>query len=236
MEFSGTASHTDAVRILLVEDEPRLAASIERGLSAEGFTVDVEADGAEGLWRAREGSYSAIVLDIMLPGMNGYQVCRALRRDGDATPILMLTAKDGEYDEAEGFDTGADDWVTKPFSFVALVARLRALIRRGGGGVATPVLELGDLRLDPATRECRRGDDEIVLTAREFDLLELLLRRYPSVVARRTLLDEVWGLDFDGDPNVLDVYVGYLRKKIDRPFGRHDLLTVRGVGYRLAEP
>jgi len=221
------------MRVLLVEDEPRLAASVARGLGAEGFAVDVVNDGAEGLWRAQEGSYSAIILDVMLPGMNGYQICRALRDDGDTTPVMMLTAKEGEYDEAEGFETGADDWVTKPFSFVALVARLRALIRRGGAGSPSPTLTLGDLSLDPSTRQCRRGHDAIELTAREFDLLELLMRHDSRVVDRETLLDEVWGMDFEGDPNVLDVYIGYLRKKIDKPHGRKDLVTVRGVGFRL---
>lgn len=221
------------MRILLVEDEERLAASIARGLTAEGFTVDVVHDGAEGLWRAREGTFAAIVLDVMLPNLNGYQICRELRSDGDRTPILMLTAKEGEFDEAEAFDTGADDWVSKPFSFVVLVARLRSLVRRGATATAsTATLEIGDLLIDPATRTCNRAGADIELTAREFDLIELLVRRQHEVVPRQELLDEVWGLEFDGDPNVLDVYISYLRRKIDKPFDRSTVTTVRGVGYR----
>ncbi len=220
------------MRILLVEDEERLAASIERGLEAEGFSVDIAHDGIDGLWRGREGTYAAIVLDVMLPGMNGYQICRHLRDDGNRTPILMLTAKDGEYDEAEGLDTGADDWITKPFSFVVLVARLRALLRRGEQSPCAE-LAIGDLRLDLAAHTCRRGDDVIELTRREFDLLVALVRRPGRVVSKQDLLDEVWGIDFAGDPNVVEVYVGYLRRKIDRPFRRRSLQTVRGAGYRL---
>jgi DNA-binding response OmpR family regulator len=222
------------VRLLLVEDEERLAASIARGLEAEGFTVDVTHDGTDGLWRAREGSYAAIILDVMLPGLNGYQICRTLRDEQEWTPILMLTAKDGEYDEAEGLDTGADDWLTKPFSFVVLVARLRALLRRGAGN--RPVgLAVGDLHVDLAGHSCRRDGDEIELTPREFDLLAALLRRGDRVASKRDLLDEVWGMDFAGDPNVVEVYVGYLRRKIDRPYGRESLQTVRGAGYRLVD-
>jgi DNA-binding response OmpR family regulator len=222
------------VRLLLVEDEERLAASIARGLESEGFAVDVTHDGTDGLWRAREGTYAAIILDVMLPGLNGYQICRTLREEQNWTPILMLTAKDGEYDEAEGLDTGADDWLTKPFSFVVLVARLRALVRRGDGG--RPVgLAIGDLHVDLPGHTCRRGSDEIGLTPREFDLLVALLRRRDRVASKRDLLDEVWGLDFAGDPNVVEVYVGYLRRKIDRPYRRQSLQTVRGTGYRLVD-
>ena len=191
-------------------------------------------DGLEGLWRAREQPYDAIVLDILLPGMNGYKVCRTLREEGNWTPILMLTAKSGEYDEAEALDTGADDFLSKPFSFVVLIARLRALGRRGS--VPRPArMEIGDLVLDPASRECRRGDTSIPLTAREFSLLEALLRRPGEVVPKHELLDRVWGHDFQGDPNVVEVYVGYLRRKIDAPFGRQSLVTVRGLGYRVVD-
>lgn len=220
------------MRVLVVEDEPQLAAALADGLVAEGFDVDVVHDGLDGLWRARETSYAAIVLDILLPGMNGYKVCRTLRADGVWTPILMLTAKDGEEDEAEALDTGADDFLSKPFSFLVLVARLRALLRRG----ATPrpaVLEVGTLTLDPATRACERSGTPVSLTAREFALLELLMRRSDAVVPKRELLDEVWGPDFAGDPNIVEVYVGYLRKKVDAPFELQTIQTVRGAGYRL---
>jgi two-component system OmpR family response regulator len=220
------------VRILVVEDEVGLADAIERGLTAEGFDVDVTHDGEDGLWRAREGRYAAIVLDILLPGRNGYDICRTLRADEIWTPILMLTAKNGEYDEAEALDLGADDFLSKPFSFVVLVARLRALVRRGAD--ARPVtLEVGDLSLDPAGRTCDRNGSVIELTPREFSLLGSLMRRGGDVAPKTELLDEVWGLDFEGDPNVVEVYVGYLRRKIDAPFGRHTLETVRGAGYRL---
>ena len=220
------------VRVLVVEDEVALADAIARGLTAEGFTVEVTHDGLDGLWRARERTYGAIVLDILLPGMNGFEVCRTLRADGVWTPIIVLTAKDGEYDEAEALDTGADDFLSKPFSFVVLVARLRALARRGGDTRALR-LEVGDLCLDPAARSCARGDTPIGLTTRELDLLEALMRRPSEVLSKHALLDDVWGHDFDGDPNVVEVYVGYLRRKIDAPFGRASLQTVRGAGYRL---
>ena len=220
------------VRVLLVDDEVHLAESIGRGLTAEGFAVEMVHDGLDGLWRARERSYSAIVLDILLPGMNGYEVCRTLRAEGNWTPILMLTAKDGEYDEAEALDTGADDFLSKPFSFVVLVARLRAVARRGATP-RPPVLSAGDLVFDPLTRRCHRGDVPIALTPRELALLEALLRTPNAVVAKRDLLRDVWGDDFDGDANVVEVYVRYLRRKIDEPFGRRTLRTVRGHGYQL---
>jgi DNA-binding response OmpR family regulator len=220
------------VRVLVVEDEVVLAEAIAEGLTAEGFTVEVTGDGLDGLWRARERSYGAIVLDLLLPGMNGFEVCRSLRADGVLTPILVLTAKDGEYDEAEALDTGADDFLSKPFSFVVLVARLRALLRRGPQG-SCEVLEVGDLVLDRAARRCTRDGAAVDLTAREQDLLEVLMRRAHEVVPSRQLLDEVWGHDFDGDPNIVRVYVGYLRRKIDEPFGRQTLQTLRGSGYRL---
>ena len=222
------------MRVLLVEDEVGLADAIVRGLAAEGFDVEAVHDGLEGLWRAREHRYAAVILDIMLPGMNGYQICRTLRAEGVWTPILMLTAKDGEWDEAEALDTGADDFLSKPFSFVVLVARLRAILRRG----APPrpaILTVGDLALDPATRECQRGGVPIDLTAREFALLEHLLRHPDEIVGKVELLEDVWGHESDADPNVVEVYVGYLRKKVDHPFGRHSILTVRGAGYRVVD-
>ena len=222
------------VRILVVENEERLAAAMARGLEAEGFGVDVTGDGLDGLWRAREGAYGAIVLDIMLPGMNGYEVCRTLRAEGHWTPVLMLTAKQGEFDEVEAFELGADDFLTKPFSFPVLVARLRSLVRRATNGASIGPLAVGDLVLDAATRTCTRAGQKVELTPREFSLLEELMRRAGEVVDKRYLLDAVWGFDFDGDPNVVEVYLGYLRRKIDRPFDRSSLQTVRGVGYRLA--
>ncbi|HET7489427.1 MAG TPA: response regulator transcription factor [Acidimicrobiales bacterium] len=225
-------SHTGRVRVLLVDDEPGLADAVRTGLVAEGFTVEVVHDGLDGLWRARERAYDVILLDLLLPGMNGFEVCRTLRAEGVWTPILVLTAKEGDYDEAEALDTGADDYLTKPFSFVVLVSRLRALQRRGAA--ARPLrLEVGDLMLDPATRECRRDGVALHLTAREFELLEALARQ-PGVVRSKTdLLDTVWGHDFEGEPNVVEVYMGYLRRKVDAPFGRRSLQTVRGFGYRV---
>jgi len=220
------------MRVLVVEDEKRLAATLKRGLSSEGFAVDVALDGPQGLWMAREHPYDAVVLDIMLPGINGYKICGTLREEGNWMPILMLTAKDGEYDEAEALDTGADDFLSKPFSFVVLVARLRALVRRGVRPRPS-VLVAGDLRLDPAARSCTRDGVDIALTPREFSLLEYLLRRAGEVVRKTEILEHVWDYDFDGDPNIVEVYVGYLRRKIDVPFGRHALETVRGAGYCL---
>jgi len=223
------------VRILVVDDEERLAKSIARGLEADGFDVDVVHDGTDGLWRAREGTYSAIVLDIMLPGMNGYEVCRTLRGEDIWTPILLLTAKDGEYDEAEGFEFGADDYLRKPFSHMVLTARLRSLIRRGS---STPALTIaaGGLTLDPGTRHCTRGEERIDLSPREFAVLEVLMRRAPDAVAKHELIDEVWGLDFEGDPNIVEVYVGYLRRKVDKPFEVASIATVRGYGYQVVDP
>jgi DNA-binding response OmpR family regulator len=220
------------VRILLVEDEPHLASAVARGLGAEGFAVDVASTGTDGLWKAREVAYDLIVLDILLPGTNGYQICATLRAEGNWAPILMLTAKDGEFDEAEALDTGADDFLAKPFSFVVLVARIRALLRRGRRE-RPAVLVAGDLMLDPAEHRCRRGDTPIALTPREFSLLEYLMRFVGEVVPKRELLVHVWGEDFEGDPNIVEVYVGYLRRKVDREFGRSSIETVRGVGYRL---
>jgi len=225
---------TPTGKVLIVEDEKALADGVARGLKAEGFEVEVAYDGLTGLERARSNDIDVIVLDIMLPGMNGYRVCRALREEGIGTPILMLTAKSGEYDEAEALDTGADDFLSKPFSFVVLVARIRALLRRSADGRAQPRV-IGDLVLDPLARTCRRGDTDIPLTTREYELLEALMRKPGQVVAKQDLLERVWGEDFEGDPNVVEVYVGYLRRKIDRPFGRNDIETVRGVGYRIAD-
>lgn len=220
------------MRVLVVEDETNIADALATGLRAEGFDVDVVHNGDDGLWRARETAYAAIILDILLPGMNGYRICRTLRAEGVWTPILMLTAKDGELDEAEALDTGADDFLSKPFSFVVLVARLRALLRRGAAPRPT-VLQVGSLSLDPASRECHRGETSIELTAREYSLLELLMRRSDAIVSKADLIDEVWGPDFPGDPNIVEVYIGYVRKKIDAPFGLQTILTVRGAGYRL---
>jgi two-component system, OmpR family, response regulator len=222
------------MRVLLVEDEVGLADAIARGLASEGFEVEAVHDGREGLERAREHRYAAVILDIMLPGMNGYQICRTLRADGVWTPILMLTAKDGEWDEAEALDTGADDFLSKPFSFVVLVARLRALLRRGAAP-RPAVLKVGDLHLDPATRECHRGEAAVELTAREFAVLEHLLRHHDEVVSKGAILEAVWGHESDGDANVVEVYVGYLRKKVDAPFDRRSIVTVRGAGYRVVD-
>jgi DNA-binding response OmpR family regulator len=220
------------MRVLVVEDEVALADIIGRGLQAEGFTVEVTHDGADGLWRAREHPYSAIVLDLLLPGMNGFQVCRTLRAEGVWTPILVLTAKTGEWDEAEALDTGADDFLSKPFSFVVLVARLRALVRRGSTPRAA-VLSAGTLVLDPFTHSCHRRGIEVHLTPREFSVLAALLRREGGVVSKQEILGEVWGHEFGGDPNIVEVYVRYLRKKVDMPFGLDTIETVRHVGYRM---
>ncbi len=218
------------MRILVVEDEELIAASLRDGLTAEGYAVDLADNGDDGYWRASEGDYDAILLDVLLPGRNGYVVCRDLRAQGVTTPIMMLTAKDGDFDQAEGLDTGADDYLTKPFSFVVLTARLRALIRRGPTQ-RLPVLELGTLRLDPARRSCERSGVAIELTPREFTLLEFLLHHVGRPISKQELIDHVWGDELD--PNVLQVYVGYLRRKIDEPFGTETIETVRGVGYRV---
>ena len=221
------------MRVLVVEDEQHLSEGLRKGLDAEGFATDVAINGTDGLWMAREHPYDAIVLDIMLPGINGYRVCATLREEGNWTPILMLTAKDGEFDEAEALDTGADDFVTKPFSYVALVARLHALIRRGAAE-RPAVLEAGDLRFDPGERRVWRGEVEVPLTAREMALLEFLLRHRGEVVSKTDTPHHVWDGTFDGDLNIVEVYVGHLRAKLDRPFGRDAIQTVRGSGYRLA--
>ena len=219
------------MRILVIEDEPVIARALVDGLRGEGYAVDHAGRGDDGLWMATEQRYDAILLDVMLPGMNGFVVCRTLRERGNDTPILMLTAKDGEYDQAEGLDTGADDYVTKPFSFVVLLARLRALVRRGPTE-RPAVLQIGDLVLDPAERRCRRGDVAIELTPREFTLLHYLMHHAGRAVTKRDIVDGVWG-DDELDPNVVQVYVGYLRRKVDEPFGTNTIQTVRGVGYRV---
>ena len=221
------------MKILLVEDDQKIAAAVKRGLESEGFAVEVAFDGKHGLWLAIEGSYDLIVLDIMLPSRNGYEICADLREQGDWTPILMLTAKDGDLDEAEGLDTGADDYLTKPFSFAVLTARIRALLRRTTGRNPAPV-EVGDLRIDPSQRRAWRGDIEIELTSRQFDVLEFLVRRAGQVLSKRDILEGVWAYEFNGDPNIVEVYIRRLRARIDEPFERHSIETIRGAGYRLA--
>ena len=220
------------MRILLVEDETRLAETIRRGLVAEGFVVDVEHNGIDGLAAATTGDFDVAVLDIMLPGMSGYQLLRELRAREVWLPVLMLSAKDGEYDLADAFDLGADDYLIKPFSFVVLVARLRALMRRGAPR-RPAVLTAGDLSLDPARRRVARGDVVLTLTPREYGVLEFLLRNKGDVVTKAEILRSVWDTNYEGDENIVEVYVGYLRRKIDAPFGMASVETVRGVGYRL---
>ncbi|GAA0658861.1 response regulator transcription factor [Kitasatospora atroaurantiaca] len=220
------------MRVLVIEDEQGLAAAIARGLAEEGFAVDVAHDGVDGLWSATHEPHDVIILDIMLPGLSGYEVLKRLRAAQVWTPVLMLTAKDGEYDEADALDLGADDYLSKPFSYVVLLAHLRALLRRVAP--ARPaVLAAADLTLDPARHQCRRAEREITLTPREFALLEFLLRHPDEVVSKTDILTHVWDENFDGDSNIVEVYVGYLRRKIDAPFNRRTIETVRGVGYRL---
>ncbi|MCA9824386.1 MAG: response regulator transcription factor [Dehalococcoidia bacterium] len=220
-------------RILVVEDEKRLAAAIKRGLESEGFAVDIALDGDDGEWMALETPYDAIVLDIMLPGQSGFDVCAKLRQAGNWTPILMLTARDAPGDEVRSLDNGADDYLSKPFSFAVLVARIRALLRRGSGERA-PALTAGNLSLDPAARRCSRDGTEIALTAREFSVLEFLVRRAGVVVSKPEILDNVWDFAFEGDPNIVEVYIRRLRRKIDEPFATTSIETVRGAGYRLS--
>ncbi len=222
------------MRVLLVDDDLRLARVVRRGLEAEGFLVDVVLDGVEGLHRAGERAYDAILLDVMLPKLNGYAVCTALREAGNWTPVLMLTALDDELDEAEGLDSGADDFLRKPFSFTVLVARLRALVRRGVPERPT-TLCVGSLRLDPARHRCWRGETEVELAPREFALLYELARRPGEALSKRELLEQCWDIDYDGSSNLVEVYIGLLRRKIDHPFACRSLETVRGVGYRLVE-
>jgi two-component system OmpR family response regulator len=222
------------MRILVVEDELKMAGLLKRGLEEEGYAVDVAATGADAIWAATENPYDAILLDVLLPDMNGFEVCRRLRAGGRWAPVLMLTARDAVADRVAGLDAGADDYLTKPFSFSELFARIRALVRRGASE-RPAVLQVGDLALDPAARRVTRGKIAVELTAKEFALLEYLMRRPGEVLTRSRIIEHVWDFGYDGDSNVVDVYVRYLREKIDRPFRRDSIETVRGSGYRLRE-
>ena len=222
------------MRVLLVEDEVELAGVVRDDLAEHGVTAEVEHDGAAGLWRAREGHYDVIVLDIMLPGLNGYQICRTLRDDANWTPILMLTAKDGEWDEAEALDIGADDFLSKPFSFVVLLARLRALARRTPTARPT-VLEVGDLVFDVASASVGRGDAALDLSRTELAVLEVLMRSNGAPVSKQEIFARVWGFDTEVDPKIVEVYIRYLRRKIDEPYGLKTITNQRGVGYRIVE-
>ena len=224
------------MRVLVVEDERKLGELLRRGLGEEGYAADLADRGEEALWMARAVSYDAIVLDVMLPGADGFEICRRMRGNGVWSPVLMLTARDAVDDRVSGLDAGADDYLAKPFAFEELLARLRALTRRAPAE-RPPVLEVGDLRLDPAAHKAWRGDHELVLSAKEFSLLELFMRQPGVTLSRTQLLDGAWDMAFESRSNVIDVYVRYLREKIDRPFGRDSIETIRGVGYRLrAEP
>jgi DNA-binding response OmpR family regulator len=220
------------VRILVVEDDKHVALAVRRGLEGEGYAVDVALTGTDGEWFATENAYDAMVLDVMLPGLPGDELCARLRAAGNWVPILMLTARAGAEQEARALDAGADDFLAKPFSFVVLMARIRALLRRGGGE-RPAVLTAGDLGLDPAEHRVWRGAEPIVLTPRQFSLLEFLMRRCGEVLPKATILEHVWDFSFEGDPNIVEVYVRQLRQRIDEPFGRAALQTVRLVGYRL---
>jgi two-component system, OmpR family, response regulator len=222
----------DGMRVLVVEDDVRMAAALRRGLHAEGLVVDIASDGGEAIRRVRGGGFDVVVLDVMLPDVDGFETCRRLRAHGVWVPIIMLTARDAVEDRVRGLDSGADDYLTKPFSLAELLARLRALVRRGPVERPT-VLEVGDLRLDPATREVWRGDVEIELSAREFALFETFMRRPGQVLSHTQLLDAAWDLGYEHRSNVVEVYVRYLREKVDRPFNVTSLETVRGMGYRL---
>jgi len=222
------------MRALVVEDESKMAALLRRGLQEEGYAVDVAQTGEDGAWLGHENDYDVILLDAMLPDIDGFEVCRRLRTAGRWSPILILTARDGVQDRVAGLDAGADDYVTKPFAFDELFARIRALLRRGPSE-RPAVLAAGDLEMDPATRRVKRGDAEIDLTPKEFAMLELFLRHPGEALTRTRILEHVWDFAYEGDSNVVDVYVRYLREKVDRPFGRRSIETVRGVGYRLRE-
>ena len=220
------------VRLLVVEDDVKMASLLKRGLEREGYAVDLAASGEDAVWAGREIPYDAIVLDTMIPAPDGFDVCRQLRDAGRWMPVIMLTARDSVGDRVRGLDAGADDYLAKPFSFAELFARLRALLRRDAGE-RPAVLRAGDLQLDPATRTVNRGQAAVSLTARQFSLLELLMRHKGEVLSRTAILEHVWDFAYDGTSNVVDVYVRYLRDKVDRPFGRSAIETVRGAGYRL---
>lgn len=227
-------ARAEGMRILVVDDEPSVTEAVRRGLVADGFQVEVAHDGHDAVWLAREREYAAIVLDLLLPGLNGFQVCATLRAEGIHTPILMLTAKDGDHDLAEALETGADDYLTKPFSYVVLLARLRALVRRSARPPTAEIVRLGDLSVDVRRRRCTRGDTTVELSPRAFAVLEYLVSRAGQVVTKGEILDAVWEHGFEGDPNIVEVYVSRLRAALDAPFGRRAIETVRGVGYRLA--
>ena len=220
------------MRILVVEDSPKMASLLRRALTEEGYAVDVLGNGVDAVWLATEQSFDAIVLDVVLPDIDGFEVCRRLRRADRWAPLLMLTARDDVSDRVRGLDAGADDYLTKPFAFEELFARMRSLVRRGPRE-RSPILEIDDLVLDPAEHSVRRGNEPVNLTPKEFALLQYLMRHPGEALTRPRLLEHVWDFAFDGDPNIVDVYVGYLRDKIDRPFGRASIQTIRGVGYRL---
>jgi two-component system, OmpR family, response regulator len=220
------------VRLLVVEDDVKMAALLKRGLEREGYAVDIAPNGEDALWAGREFGYDAVVLDAMIPAPDGFEVCRRLRQAGKWMPVMMLTARDAIEDRVKGLDAGADDYLPKPFAFAELFARLRALLRRDVSERPT-VLRAGDLRLDPATRSVKRGSSEVTLSVREFALLELLMRHKGEVLSRTAILEHVWDFAYDGTSNVVDVYIRYLREKLDRPFGRDSIETVRGAGYRL---
>ncbi len=222
------------MKVLIVEDEDTIADAVARGLAVEGFVTQIADNGIDGLWMAQENTYDVIILDILLPGMSGYELCRQLRRGGGTVPVLMLSAKDGEYDEADALDLGADGFLSKPFSFVVLLAHLRALLRRAPVD-RSPVLTAGDLQLDPGSRRCWRGAEEIILTAREYALAEFLFRRKGQVVSRTQITEHVWDADVGPESNIVEVYIGYLRRKFDLPFAGRTIETVRGAGYRLVD-
>jgi DNA-binding response OmpR family regulator len=222
----------DRARLLVVDDDQDFAEALERGLRAEGFDVTIAADGVDGMAHAERRRFDAIVLDLMMPRLNGFKICQLLRARGDVTPVLVLTAKLGEWDEAEALDTGADDYLKKPCSFVVLVAHLHAILRRQQSP-SDVVLAAGDLELNTTLHRCRRGDADIELTPREYALLLYLLRRAGEPISKREILDNVWDWALDDNSNLVEVYIGYLRRKLDTPYGRHGIQTVRGVGYRL---
>jgi two-component system OmpR family response regulator len=232
---SRLCSYAVIMRVLVVEDEERMASLLRRALEEEGHAVDVARDGPEGVWLATENPYGAVVLDLMLPGFDGFEVCRRLRAAGVWAPVLMLTARDEIGDRVRGLDAGADDYLVKPFSLLELAARLRALARRDDR-VRPVLLTAGDLKLDPAGKRAWRGELELDLSPKEFSILELFLRNPGVVLSRSQIIDAVWDFAYDGTSNIVDQYVTYLRRKIDRPFGRDDIETVRGMGYRLRQP